>query len=199
MSRFVFIALDPILVSMRRFFPVFAFLVSLFVLGCVSPGAAGPGAPAPDALDAVAAVGDAVAILFTAKADGLVFDTNIREVAEHVSLNLTRFEALRFVVGSDEVMPGIDEAVRGMRVNQTRTLTLSPDKMFGKWDSEKVIRVPHSYLNYSARVGMLIFENQELVGRVTNVTNQLVTIDANSLLAGKPVEYTLTLVGLEKA
>lgn len=40
------------------------------------------------------------------------------------------------------MIPGFDKAVQGMRVGETKTVTLAPEDAYGHFDPQKVIEVP---------------------------------------------------------
>ena len=63
---------------------------------------------------------DTVSISYTASfSDGETFE------------NVTWQTGLNFVVGSEQVIQGLNEGVLGMKLAQTKTLTVSPDKGYG--------------------------------------------------------------------
>ena len=51
--------------------------------------------------------------------DGTVFDTSREQ------------EPLEFTLGEGEIIPGFEEAVKGMQVGQVKTVTIPPDKAYG--------------------------------------------------------------------
>ena len=64
---------------------------------------------------------DTVSLTYVATfADGQTFDQN------------TNQNPLIFTVGSGQVIQGIDEGVVGMSVGNTKTISISPDKWYGK-------------------------------------------------------------------
>lgn len=62
--------------------------------------------------------------------DGKVFDTSIESVAKANNLSNpnAQYEPLNFTVGKRSVIEGFDEGVIGMKVGDTRTLTIPPEK-----------------------------------------------------------------------
>lgn len=62
-------------------------------------------------------VGDLISITYTATySDGIMFDQNSAQAP------------LMFVVGSGQVIQGLEEGILGMKVGKTRTITITPDK-----------------------------------------------------------------------
>ncbi len=75
-----------------------------------------------------------------------VFDTNIEEVAKDNTTypkTITykwpsRFEPLTFTVGDGSMIKGFDEGVRGMKLNETKTIIVPPEKGYKfYWDKVK--------------------------------------------------------------
>src|SRR5659263_216070 len=62
--------------------------------------------------------------------DGKVFDTSIESVARANNLSnpSAQYEPLNFTVGTRSVIEGFDEGVIGMKVGDTKTLTIPPEK-----------------------------------------------------------------------
>jgi peptidylprolyl isomerase len=71
--------------------------------------------------------GDAIQIAYTGWLEnGSVFDSG----------------NFSFSVGANEAIPGVDEAVIGMRVGETKTVTIPPDKAYGYYDENKIFDIP---------------------------------------------------------
>src|SRR4030066_217868 len=66
-------------------------------------------------------------------ADGRVFDTSIESVAKAHNLNSPErvYSPLNFSVGSQGIIKGLSEGVIGMKIGETRTLTIPPEMAYG--------------------------------------------------------------------
>lgn len=81
--------------------------------------------------------------------DGRVFDTTLLSVAKDdanypktLSFTLranTSYVPMTFVVGSGKMISGFDKAVVGMKVGETKTVTLTPDQAYGEMDPGKLV------------------------------------------------------------
>lgn len=134
--------------------------------------------------------GDRVRVHYTGRlADGNEFDTS-REG-----------EPLEFTVGAGEVITGFDEAVRGMRVGDAKTIEIQPDDAYGERREQLVQSVERERMNLEVepQVGMTL--SMQLPGgdqipvNITEVTETEVTLDANHPLAGQVLTFDLELVG----
>lgn len=75
-----------------------------------------------------------------------------------------------FIVGSNSVTPpGLNNAVMGMTLNQTKTnVTITPDQGYGYYNASKVITVPLKTIignttNFSLYLNQTIYYNQEYI------------------------------------
>ena len=124
--------------------------------------------------------------------NGTVFDSNLDR------------DPLIFTIGKAGVIPGLQEAVIGMSVNETKTVYIPVDKAYGP-HLDKLVHV----VNRSALPAEMVPEAGGIYGvtrsdgaiaRVTiiNVTEDNVTIDENHLLAGQNLTFTIRFAGIYK-
>ena len=79
--------------------------------------------------------GDTVSVHYLGKfPGGRVFDTSIRAEAEKAGLyNPARdYKPLQVVLGRHQVISGFEEALMGMKINETKEITLPPEKAYGR-------------------------------------------------------------------
>jgi len=136
--------------------------------------------------------GDTVRVHYTGRLEtGEVFDTS------------EDGEPLEFTVGSGEVIPGFEEAVRGMEVGGARTVEIEPEDAYGPRREQLVATVEREHAQFPTEpeVGMNLLvplpEGNQLEVVVTEVTDTHVTIDGNHPLAGEKLIFDLELVGNE--
>jgi len=84
---------------------------------------------------ATAQNGDTVSVHYVGKfPGGKVFDTSMRAEAEKSGLfNPARdYKPLQVILGKHQVISGFEEALVGMKVNETKEITLPPEKAYGR-------------------------------------------------------------------
>ena len=135
-----------------------------------------------------AARGDTVRIHYTGTLDdGSVFDSSRGR------------RPLEFRLGGGQVIPGFDAAVTGMAVGEEKTVTIPAAEAYGDRRGDHEMTVERAQLpdDIDPAVGdqlqMSDGTNQLLV-RVTAVTKETVTLDANHPLAGKDLTFALELM-----
>jgi len=142
----------------------------------------------------VAKPGDTVAIYYTGTLDdGTVFDTNLNA------------SPLSFTLGSGMVIPGFEEAVTGMAVNDSKTVKIPPEKAYGTYNSSLIHVLNRSALpaNMTPVAGQYYSIRRTTDGAVSvvkilNVTPTTITWDENHELAGKNLTFTLRLVSINR-
>lgn len=72
--------------------------------------------------------------------NGKVFDTSIEKLANENNLTSHGggYKPLKFTVGKGRVIKGFDEGVIGMKVGETKTLTIPPEKGYGLTKTELI-------------------------------------------------------------
>ncbi len=124
-----------------------------------------------------------------------VFDTTSEQEARENGLysENAKFGPVPVVVGHNDVLPALDEALSTMKEGEERTLRIPPEKAFGERRKELVVVAPlQAFLSHKINpVPGLIVDLNGTPGRVQTVSGGRVRVDLNNDLAGKEVEYTL--------
>jgi peptidylprolyl isomerase len=142
----------------------------------------------------VAKTGDTVSVYYTGTLDdGTIFDTNENGTA------------LAFTLGQGAVIPGFEEAIIGMGVNDIKTVKIPPEKAYGTYNSSLVHILNRSALtaNMTPVAGQYYSirrtsDNAVSVIKIINVTPTTITWDENHELAGKNLTFTLRLVSINQ-
>ena len=138
---------------------------------------------------AQAKTGDTVKVHYTGKlGDGSVFDSS------------EGCEPLEIKIGGGQLIVGFEEALSGMEVGESKTVTIPVDKAYGPYQQEMEMVVGRSQFpaELEPRVGQQLQvgqpEGQTFVVTVTAISGEEVTLDANHPLAGKDLIFDLQLV-----
>ncbi|MCI5210707.1 MAG: peptidylprolyl isomerase [Candidatus Electrothrix sp. ATG2] len=137
----------------------------------------------------VAKSGDSVKVHYTGSLeDGTQFDSSLG------------VEPLEFTLGSGQVIAGFDEAVTGMEQGEKKSVNIAADKAYGQRNEEMVINAPRDQIpaDITPEVGQQLQlagpDNQPIVVKVVEVTDEHIQLDANPPLAGKDLTFELELV-----
>ncbi|MBT4165783.1 hypothetical protein HOE04_01960 [archaeon] len=109
-------------------------------------------------------------------------------------------EPLNFVVGIGMVVPGFDNAIIGMDKGQEKEITLTKDEAYGDYRDELKQKVPRNVIpqDQKPEVGMMMImatpQGQQMPAKITEVTDEEITLDINHPLAGKALYFKIKLV-----
>ena len=94
---------------------------------------------------AVVEMGDSIQVDYTGKLpDGTVFDTSDPEVAKSAGdyQEGRPYQPLPVVMGAQSVIKGFEDGLLGMKVGESKTLTIAPENGYGPSDPTKIDVVP---------------------------------------------------------
>ena len=143
---------------------------------------------------ALAKTGDNVKVHYTGRLpDGTVFDTSIGS------------EPLEFTLGQGQIISGFEQAVIGMQVGESKTVTIPVDQAYGPRRDDMVLEVDRDALpdDIDPKVGLQLQMNQGdggiMIVTITDVSETTVKIDANHPLAGQELTFDIELVEIGKS
>jgi peptidylprolyl isomerase len=108
-------------------------------------------------------------------------------------------DPIEFTVGEGRVIPGFEKAVVGMTAGESKTVTVPVDDAYGKSREELLLTVERNTIppDLDPVVGddlVLEQEDRQIHVRVIEVTEELVTLDANHPLVGEDLFFEIELV-----
>ena len=122
--------------------------------------------------------------------NGTIFDTSSNE------------EPLEFVVGSGQIIPGFEEAVLGMDINEEKKVTIKAENAYGQRNEKLVGDFPRSSLpkDFAPKNGMVITlndpEGRAIPATIIGVAEQNITIDLNHPLSGKDLNFSIKVLSI---
>lgn len=130
--------------------------------------------------------------------DGRVFDTTDSEIAKKEKIFDAKrvYRPLSIIVGEGQVVKGLDEALKGMKVGEERDMELTPENAFGVRDPNLIRLVPIKVFKQQGITPMpgMPVELDGRPARVQTVAGGRVRVDFNSDLAGKTILYKVKIV-----
>lgn len=159
------------------------------------PGDSAPATGTPRAADGDAAPaagirravdGDTVLVHYHGTlADGEVFDSSRGR------------DPFSFTVGAGQVIPGFDEAVRGLAVGESVTARLEPEQAYGPRQEALQFTVPRGEVPPDVTAGVMLRTADGAQAVVIAVDDETVALDANHPLAGQTLTFELELVAIQ--
>lgn len=113
-------------------------------------------------------------------------------------------EPLQFLEGSDNVIEGIQQAVRGRAPGDCLEVTIPPAMAYGEHNPDLVRKVPRSAFENveNLQVGMKFQTNtgdEAQVVQVVGIDGNLIRVDANHPLAGFTLYFDLEIISVREA
>ena len=111
-------------------------------------------------------------------------------------------DPLEFTIDSGQVIAGFNEAVSGMSVGDSKSVTIPADQAYGEHNPEMVQDVPRSAIpsDIELQEGMILSarnpEGRNLNFKVIDFNDEKVTVDGNHPLAGEDLTFELELVAI---
>ena len=137
--------------------------------------------------------GDTVSVHYTGTlTSGEVFDSSLER------------EPLKFTLGMGQLIPGFERAIMGLSVGQKATTNIPSKEAYWEHNSEMVLEVPKNQLppEIDAQVGMQLQLNQPdgqaIPVQITQIKEEMVTIDANHPLAGKNLNFDIEIIEIHE-
>ncbi|MBN2466512.1 MAG: peptidylprolyl isomerase [Deltaproteobacteria bacterium] len=139
----------------------------------------------------VAKSGDKVRVHFVGRLeDGTVFDSSRDR------------EPREYIIGEGFYFSGFEHGVEGLKIGESTTVTIPPEKAYGPWIEELTVRVRKNDLPEDVKpvVGEKIRvwrpDGSLMPMVMTEVTDHTVTLDANHPMAGQTLIYEIELVDI---
>lgn len=105
---------------------------------------------------------------------------------------------LQFTVGEGQVIPGFDQAVTGLEVGESTTVTIPADQAYGSREDDAVQEFPLDAFPEPPEEGWTVElqapDGQRLAATVANVGQETATLDFNHPLAGEDLTFEIELV-----
>lgn len=136
--------------------------------------------------------------------NGTIFDTSIASVAQEAGIYypLREYAPMSFIAGKGEMISGFDNGTIGMKLGETKNITLAPADAYGEYNPSLILPVNMSVLtsnNITPHVNDTLYYNMQPV-RVDSIPNNTtVFIDFNNQMAGKTLNFRITVKDIQPA
>ncbi|MGD2168790.1 MAG: FKBP-type peptidyl-prolyl cis-trans isomerase [Chlamydiota bacterium] len=123
--------------------------------------------------------------------DGKMIDSNVGE------------EPVVFLQGSHQILPALEEAIRGLREGDTKKITLLPAQAYGEVDPEAFRDVDPNAIPEQMRYEGAILGVQDEFGqqyriRIHEIKEDKVVVDFNHPLAGQTLTFDMKILAVQE-
>lgn len=133
-----------------------------------------------------------VKVHYTGKlSDGSVFDSSLER------------DPIEFTVGQGQLIPGFEQGVIDMGVNEKKTIEIAANEAYGQVRDELIQEVPKSQLppDIQPEEGLRLMsktpQGQDIPLVITEVKDETIVVDANHPLAGKDLVFEVEVVDIK--
>jgi FKBP-type peptidyl-prolyl cis-trans isomerase SlyD len=134
-----------------------------------------------------------VTIDYTLTVDGEVFDSSEEE------------GPLDYLHGHGNIIFGLEKELTGMQVGESKTVLLEPEEGYGEVDSEAFFDLPREEfpddvpLEIGIELEITDNDGEMMFAKIVEVDEDNVRLDTNHPLAGKTLQFDVTVNGIREA
>ena len=135
--------------------------------------------------------GSQVGFDYTLTVDNVVIDTSEGK------------EPFEYTHGDGKIIPGLSRQLEGLKVGDTKKITVSPEEGYGQVDPQAFKEVPKTQMppDLTLQVGMPLqvrdTQGNTLVVKVAELKPDIVVLDLNHPLAGKTLVFDIKIVSIK--
>ena len=129
-----------------------------------------------------------------------VYDSETKElVDQNTSDNL-----LEFLVGAKNIIPGLENALMGLSMSDTKSVTVKPQDAYGEYDDSALEEVPsEQFEGIDLKEGMTLYakdeQGQSIPAIVKTIGDKNILVDYNHPLAGKTLNFDVKVIEIRDA
>ncbi|HHO77192.1 MAG TPA: peptidylprolyl isomerase [Deltaproteobacteria bacterium] len=111
-------------------------------------------------------------------------------------------DPLTYVQGSSQIIPGLENAMDGMKVGETKQVEVEPEDGYGPVFQDAIVEVnrdqlPEGACEVDAQLQAQGPDGQILRGKVTKIENDKAFVDFNHPLAGKKLFFDVKVLDIK--
>lgn len=138
-------------------------------------------------------------------ANGTVFDTSREIVAEQAGITEAKqaweYTPVTAEIGDEQLLEGLEEGLIGLETGDTETITVPPEKGYGKPRDDQIETYERSSFeqklgDVESEEGMHIQTREGETGEVVEINSDTVDIDFNHRLAGTTLEFEVEILDI---
>jgi len=114
-------------------------------------------------------------------------------------------EPIRFIQGIGQIIPGLEEALYGMRSGDKKKVTIPPEDAYGEYDPDSIEVVKQEEFSEEIPLDVGTFldlrddEGDVLSAEIIDADEETVTLNFNHPLAGEELTFEVEVVDLRPA
>jgi FKBP-type peptidyl-prolyl cis-trans isomerase SlyD len=118
-------------------------------------------------------------------------------------LDSSEGKPMEYLQGHQNIIPGLETALEGLKPGDRKQVTIQPDDAYGKHNPELIFSLPLAQFGGQApKAGMMVqlqSPEGDMMATIKKVDNNEVTLDANHPLAGKVLNFDVEIMDVRDA
>ena len=112
---------------------------------------------------------------------------------------------LQFLAGYGNIIPGLEEEMRGMKIGDSKDVVVQPKDGYGEYDDEAFMKVPRTDfpkdmpMEVDTELNVRDEEDNSRYARVDSIEADYVTLNFNHPLAGETLHFRVKIARLRPA
>jgi FKBP-type peptidyl-prolyl cis-trans isomerase SlyD len=141
----------------------------------------------------------------TIVAEGAVVSLDYTLTVDNEVVDSSNGKPLEYLQGYHNIIPGLERALNGMLMGETRDIQVAPADAYGEYDPEAVYELPKNQfppsfnLKVGAQLRVRADDGHVLNAHVARIDGETVKIDLNHPLAGKTLFFRASITGIRPA
>lgn len=117
----------------------------------------------------------------------------------------TSDDPLLYLHGNDNIIPGLEAALTGMALNESKSVEVKPEDAYGEYDEEGIEEMERDFFPEDVKIElgeMLSLSDEEdniYDAIIVEIDDDLITLDFNHPLAGQTLFFEVKVVGIREA
>ena len=115
-------------------------------------------------------------------------------------------DPLVYLHGAQNIIPGLERALAGLKIGDARSVTVSPDDAYGEMDPDAFELVPYDAfpgdLELEEGMGLRMVESgtgRQMEAYISELRDDGALLDLNHPLAGETLHFNVEVVGIRQA
>ena len=114
-------------------------------------------------------------------------------------------DPLYYLHGAENIVPGLEKALVGLAVNESKTVKVTPEEGYGEYDEEATEELERDMFPADMELEpglMLTLEDDEgnlMDAVITDIADEIITLDFNHPLAGETLFFEVKVVEIREA
>jgi FKBP-type peptidyl-prolyl cis-trans isomerase SlyD len=138
-------------------------------------------------------------------ADDIVVSLDYTLTVDGAIVDASEGDPIEFIQGRRQIIAGLEQAIYGMAVSESKNVVVAPEDGYGISDPEAVIVVPRDEfppeipMEVGVRLQVQNDDGSVMTAAINKIEGDSVTLDFNHPLAGKTLHFNVTVAGLRAA